>query len=229
VVNHSTVQPNPNSWKLSPHGKRSRVAKSGKTIPHHKLSPPTFPFLFSFSSLKRRPRQCCVSLLHTTGFESTRCSPCPRNLSPDTSRDFSMQMRNSEESSKAPVNPLLLRLRARRQPVLPVRAWRESLPRLQQASETSGRRSFGDVGFPMGEPLRRLCVQVHLDDTLVQYAACLAPSVPCWDRGTVSFDSDYSGVDDASSFLPRLVCHSYLFVLIAEFGKGTSFEDTANV
>lgn len=27
----------------------------------------------------------------------------------------------------------------------------------------------------MGEPLRRLCVWVTLHDTLVQYAACLAP------------------------------------------------------
>lgn len=165
---------------IAPHieGGKNRQNQA-KPIPHHKYQPTNFRLL-SFPSFlsKRRPRQCCVSLLHTTGRES-RTLPVRSN----------MQMRNSEESSKAPVNPLvsfsLFRGKKDFEPVLPVRAWRESLFHVcNRHQKHRGDAFFMSRRFPHGRAVAKIVCVVGCffknnspHDTLVQYAACLAPLV----------------------------------------------------
>lgn len=107
-----------------------------------------------FSPLKRRPLQCCVSLLQTT----------------EVSRVFGlllhavlflqqMQMRNSEYSSTFP-STLLSRLRERTVE-LPVRVQRDR-QRSHSVYTLNGIRNFEESFRKeiclMGEPVRRLCV-----------------------------------------------------------------------
>jgi hypothetical protein len=97
-------------------------------------------------------------------------------------------MRNSEESSSTAPTISIVRL--------PARVWRESFPRLQQASENQGpMESLSGVfgGVPVG-----VFAKIVDDAILVQYAACLSSdgynSIPIILMGAVFF------------FLHRSVC-----------------------